>query len=258
MSSYGCLFSPLDLRDFRATRTETVKLPNEFRLKTNTIKDQGTVSSCVAHSLSTIMENRWNEVFSTGWIYGYRPEGYYMGYGMYPREALKTLLEKGAVLNNDFPYNIEMSSARDKVNSDLPRLESLAKPYTISSYCRLYSANEIKSWIYTKELPILAAIATNGIELDSNNIIQIPKKQAVLGHALTIVGWNELGFIVQNSWGSLWGDGGLAILPYEYDIVEAWGVTFTDYHKRVDVKQPMFNIIRKVLMSLYKLMRRVF
>ncbi len=35
------------------------------------------------------------------------------------------------------------------------------------------------------------------------------------GHAFAIVGYNELGFIVQNSWGSNWGTEGFAIWTYE-------------------------------------------
>ncbi len=35
------------------------------------------------------------------------------------------------------------------------------------------------------------------------------------GHAFAIVGYNELGFIVQNSWGGNWGTGGFAIWTYE-------------------------------------------
>ena len=38
---------------------------------------------------------------------------------------------------------------------------------------------------------------------------------AVGGHAFAIVGYNELGFLVQNSWGQDWGKGGFATLPYE-------------------------------------------
>jgi hypothetical protein len=35
------------------------------------------------------------------------------------------------------------------------------------------------------------------------------------GHAFAIVGYNEVGFLVQNSWGESWGSGGFATLPYE-------------------------------------------
>src|SRR3989442_5412433 len=35
------------------------------------------------------------------------------------------------------------------------------------------------------------------------------------GHAFAIVGYDEQGFLVQNSWGGKWGDGGFATLTYE-------------------------------------------
>lgn len=35
------------------------------------------------------------------------------------------------------------------------------------------------------------------------------------GHAFAIVGYDERGFIVQNSWGTGWGASGFAVLPYE-------------------------------------------
>ena len=35
------------------------------------------------------------------------------------------------------------------------------------------------------------------------------------GHAFALVGFNERGFIVQNSWGKRWGASGFALLPYE-------------------------------------------
>ena len=34
------------------------------------------------------------------------------------------------------------------------------------------------------------------------------------GHAFALVGYNEHGFVVQNSWGTRWGAGGFAVLPY--------------------------------------------
>jgi len=39
--------------------------------------------------------------------------------------------------------------------------------------------------------------------------------QVMGGHAFLITGYNDVGFLVQNSWGTDWGDGGYATLPYE-------------------------------------------
>ena len=44
------------------------------------------------------------------------------------------------------------------------------------------------------------------------------------GHAIAILGYNELGFIIQNSWGDGWGDNGFALLPYEDYMLHATDV----------------------------------
>ena len=48
------------------------------------------------------------------------------------------------------------------------------------------------------------------------------------GHAFALVGYNEAGFWVQNSWGEDWGDNGLALWTYEdwqRNVQDAWVVT---------------------------------
>ncbi|MGH4026195.1 MAG: hypothetical protein ACRDRV_16600 [Pseudonocardiaceae bacterium] len=50
----------------------------------------------------------------------------------------------------------------------------------------------------------------------SMHVISRPANARVLGgHAFALVGYNEVGFLVQNSWGPEWGKGGFATLPYE-------------------------------------------
>jgi hypothetical protein len=39
---------------------------------------------------------------------------------------------------------------------------------------------------------------------------------AAQGHAITIVGYNQYGFIIKNSWGKSWGDNGYATVSYDY------------------------------------------
>jgi hypothetical protein len=48
------------------------------------------------------------------------------------------------------------------------------------------------------------------------------------GHAFALVGYNEFGFVVQNSWGPAWGSLGFALLPYEDWVThgnDAWVLT---------------------------------
>ena len=255
----GVRFSPIDLRDFRVSSSaENVQLPANYMLEPKRIKDQGNVNSCVAHSLSSMLENKWKKDFSVGFIYGYRPEGYYQGEGMYPRDALKTLQKIGDVKEEDFPYNEEMQEIKHKVDNSFSLLEAQADDYKISAYARLESINEIKSWLYTKGIAVPVAIPTEKLELDENNIILIPKVYPNYGHELLIIGWDECGFIVQNSWGDHWGESGLATLPYEYKIQEAWGVTLTEFQKENDIKKPSFNIIRKIIMTIIRILIKTF
>jgi hypothetical protein len=50
------------------------------------------------------------------------------------------------------------------------------------------------------------------------------KGRADSGHAIAIVGYAEQGFIIQNSWGTTWGNGGFALLPYEDYMLHATDV----------------------------------
>lgn len=57
-------------------------------------------------------------------------------------------------------------------------------------------------------------------------VIPAPKKPGERGgHAFALVGYNERGFVVQNSWGEAWGAGGFGVLPYEdwvEHVSDAW------------------------------------
>jgi hypothetical protein len=53
-------------------------------------------------------------------------------------------------------------------------------------------------------------------------IQRTPQSRAIGGHAFAFVGYNEIGFLVQNSWGKAWGKGGFATLPYEDWLESGW------------------------------------
>ncbi len=63
--------------------------------------------------------------------------------------------------------------------------------------------------------------ATEIAHVLSDNVLSINlpiisrRGRATSGHAVAIVGYTREGFIIQNSWGESWGQGGFALLPYE-------------------------------------------
>ena len=63
---------------------------------------------------------------------------------------------------------------------------------------------------------------------DLVRIEHVAKPKDAGGHAYALVGYNEHGFVVQNSWGEDWGSGGFALLPYEAWVAhgdDAWVFT---------------------------------
>ncbi|WP_439588256.1 C1 family peptidase [Hydrogenophaga sp.] len=51
---------------------------------------------------------------------------------------------------------------------------------------------------------------------EEDQLPSIPERKAgdLGGHAFALVGYNDRGFIVQNSWGNRWGAAGFAVMPY--------------------------------------------
>lgn len=64
-------------------------------------------------------------------------------------------------------------------------------------------------------------VTATGLPPRSHDVQQLPvvppaSPDSLLGgHAFALVGYNERGFIVQNSWGTGWGACGFAVMPYE-------------------------------------------
>ena len=63
------------------------------------------------------------------------------------------------------------------------------------------------------------------------------------GHAFALVGYNQSGFVVQNSWGPGWGSYGFALLPYEDWVMhgaDAWVFTLgVPSHRALSPKMPV-------------------
>ena len=237
LGALGCVPSVPDVRDYRmvagAVREEA--LPTERKLALVPVKNQGSTSSCVAHAASSILEyNHWAEhdgqyvQFSTEWLYGYRPdsEGYYQGEGMMPRDCLKTMQKMGGVYNANLPGNHDYPTASANVTEHLEELVPLARPHKIYEYYRCATHADIKRAIFSGD-PVLCSIPVRDRDhLDSNYCwVTDTSKQLSGAHALYIYGYNERGFLVQNSWGQLWGNKGRFVIPYETaEFYELWGV----------------------------------
>lgn len=260
---YGAKLSKIDLRDYKLKVSGIANLPEEFELSyVPKTKNQGSINSCVAHAVSSV-EEYFEKVqcddeseLSPGYIYGTRYD--YKGQGMYLRDALKTLLNKGICKQIKFPYNLEVPDIIEKLNSsNISEIDTEHRK--ITRYFRLKNVKEIKKAIY-EHGPVVGSIYWHyDNKLNNNVIIEGTDNSNYSGyHCIYFYGWDKTGFKILNSWGKKWANKGTAILPYSYSIEEAYGIEDT-YLKSEDIVIPVKNNFIDILLKLLnKLLNIIF
>lgn len=244
--------SPDDDRDYTP---ETVclaspPLPTEYKLPYRApILDQSIYGSCVAHSLATAMyygesvAKITNHKYSIGFIYGNRTNDQYQEEGMIIREALKQLNHDGDCLYKDFPYNNTYPWCKSKIKEKEEELKAKAAPNKIINYFRLNTVNDIKRSIMITG-SVVCSIQIYS-KFGANTPIPDKNEESLCCHAVCIVGWDNTGWIMQNSWGSYWGNKGYFHLPYEYKLDECWGLT-VDPTDKPDHKISLSEILSSI------------
>ena len=192
--------------------------------------------NCVPHSIHgycrEITEEKQNNkyiMFSLGFGYANRKPTDYQGEGMYPRECLQNLKEFGAVPYEYFPYNEEYPGILNRLNPIKEQLLKIAYSYRISSYCRLYSVDEIKTALMNLgAVTICIPVYQSFYSVGKDGLVPIPKNGEKLHgfHMMTITGWKKSNqWVVYNSWSENWGDKGKCYIPFNFPITEAWSIT---------------------------------
>lgn len=261
----GALFSPIDVRDYRlACVGNESEFPDEFELYMPNIKNQKSVSSCVAHSIAStieyfnILQNNNDVKMSTNYIYGNRTNMNYDGGGMYTRKAVANTCKYGDVIESDFPGNTEVPDVINEFEDKKYSLYDKGVPHRFSSYYSVRTKNEIKTALMNNGPVIFAMNWYDDIEV-VDGVIQTSQKGDGGGHCMIIYGWNEQGWKIQNSWGTKWGDRGTAILPYNIKIREAYGIVDNIINDVVVVKPYSGNvggIIAKILNWILNLFKK--
>lgn len=249
--------SQYDIRDYKINAA--TDLPKEYCLEvTVPVKDQGYIGSCVAHALASVIEYHYKrqhltyEKFSTEFIYGYRPEGYYVGEGMRIRDALKTIQTYGNVFYGDCKGNHNHIYAMESVNEEWEKLKELALPHRVSAYFRLYTEEEIKTALMTYGAVVVSMNTYEGAKL-VNDVYTYDAAADHGCHCVFIYGWNEQGWLVQNSWGAFWGGDGRFIIPFDYKFNEMWGIV-DNITEGGDLVKPKRN---KVIDIIYRVINKL-
>lgn len=207
--------SPDDPRDFQADIIfpADLSLPktHDPRKDLLDVRNQRVQGSCVAQSsacLKEIQEKKnigFEEYMSPQFIYNNRINQ--NEDGMYSRDSMKILYKKGIVPEQEYPYG-----KIEKPENISAEIYGKALNYKISGYAFVNTVETCKAAIYRSG----ACIITVPVYHSGRNMWRpINVGDNVQGlHAMAMIGWNESGFIIRNSWGEDWATGGYTIFPY--------------------------------------------
>lgn len=249
--SLGALFSVPDLRDYVGKSTLN-DFPEKFELELTAVKNQQNVGSCVAHAVASVAEY-FNKVetgkvtkLSTGYIYGNRLLSFNKGVGLNVRDTLKTMTKFGDVEFEVFPENIEVPQAIALFDERYNELETSGAQYKFDKYFRIKDENTLKQQLITGNPVLISMWWFDDIEIvDGVMKTNCIKSKNTGGHCMVVYGWNEDGWLVQNSWGSSWGNNGKFVLPYDVSVKEFWGVTDENSDSTLEIITPFSSSIGK-------------
>jgi len=209
---FGWLKDPVDSRDFpaRSLVYAALPLPKTYWCNPNTpVYNQGSTPSCVGYASAGVktdeefIQHGEEYTFDGLWLYKKckKVDGIPNQAGSYPRIALKILQEMG-IRQNTIPCKKTKPDSFWKIKAYY-RVTEEDTDETIKQIIFQYGSLLIGSTWYS---------SWNSVK----EVFPDPGNAISGGHAYRVCGWNEVGWVVVNSWGKLlWGIKGMATMPYD-------------------------------------------
>ena len=240
-----------DPRDYIFSAPHPTKLPERVDLRKYTpqVEQQGHLSSCTANAGVNSLEillykaNKFRDL-SRLFLYWIVREPYpwllEKDAGAYLRDVYKQASKYGVCWEDVWPYDESKVNVEPSDEAYEDAAKKLVKEYRrIVEYLNddEYAITATKIAIAQGFPVIVGAEVTEDLfyvrgPLEKQDYKGTLKEGAkvVGGHAMCVVGYDDRlgGFIVENSWGKEWGDGGFFLLKYDValkDIHDAWVCT---------------------------------
>ena len=230
---YGWKRDQPDHRDLKKTFTqhELNQTPDNVDLRPNCppIYDQGQLGSCTAnggaaayqydeikqHNSSQFIPSRLYLYYNTRAIEGTIDQDS----GAQIRNMIKSMSDKGMCREDQCPYDITKFTQQPS-----QECYDFGKDHKPLKYERVLQDQSHIEACLNQQLPIIFGFEVyesfESEEVAKTGQVPLPgpNEKLVGGHCTDIVGYDRQSrkFIVRNSWGPNWGDGGYCYFPYEY------------------------------------------
>jgi C1A family cysteine protease len=209
-------------------RAAGAALPKEASLPTIAPGDQGNVGSCVAwattHSGYGVLMNEQNikgGPMAPMYIYAQITKG--NDQGTYGSVALDMTKEQGVDVKSDY-----WQGDFDYTTQPTQQQREKAGHYKLSGYNTLGLGQDLKAGVQdsmSQGMPVAIAIPVHEsfMNIDSQTAADysyMPGDESsdpiAGGHEITIVGYNEKGVTIENSWGENWGNKGFVNVSWDF------------------------------------------
>jgi C1A family cysteine protease len=237
----GALPSPPDYRDYKYNQLVPqligAQIPGEVDYRPNLppVWNQGQFGTCVAAascwSLKAYHEMVQGDFpgggLSVAYLYAMckQYDGIQDQPGTYPRVALKIMREYGVCTEQELPYswltsdrNVPAPPASLVPSADKYKIKTYAQVCGLGDKTRDGAVYALKRAIFSEGVVLAALLVCSNFLNPKDGMIPLPGGRVLGGHAVALVGYSEerQAFLLRNSWGEKWGDGGYAWLPYEW------------------------------------------
>lgn len=217
---------------YSAARSRVDKLPPkvDLRPRMTPVENQGGTNSCVANAVAGAYEylakrHRGDDAYDVSRMFIYynarkRSESEHEDEGSIIADAIESLREHGACSEGTWPYD------EAAVNEEpSPDAYEEASQFLVEEMQQV--PTDLDAWRHclAEGLPIIFGISLFK-SFDQHRrpgVVPMPSaressRESHGGHAMLCVGYSDPDklFIVRNSWGPDWGDGGYCYIPYGY------------------------------------------
>lgn len=218
-------------RDYRDLKLNAYPPSIDLRPQMPPIYDQGDLGSCSANAICAAIDferkKQGLEFLTPSRLFVYYNERKLEGTiaqdaGAELRDGMKVISKYGACSETEWPYNVSQFAVQPPNQDYTDALNNKVLKYFALSQ----DIHNFKTCLKDGYPIIFGFVVYPSFESDSvaqTGVLNMPSLMDKLqgpvgGHAVVIVGYDDASqrFLVRNSWGGNWGDGGYFTMPYAY------------------------------------------